>query len=60
MDRSRPKTIALGGGIAGLEAVMALADLASERTQLTLVAPTGLPPEAEVVEQPFLRASRAT
>ncbi|CAN5469486.1 hypothetical protein BH10ACT11_BH10ACT11_15660 [soil metagenome] len=49
-----PKTVVLGGGIAGLEALMALADLAGERTELTLVAPD---PDFQlrpmVVEEPF-------
>jgi sulfide:quinone oxidoreductase len=34
------KVVVVGGGVAGLEALMALRDLAEERVELTLVAPT--------------------
>jgi sulfide:quinone oxidoreductase len=50
----RPQTLIVGGGIAGLEALMALADLGTERTELTLIAPD---PDFHlkplVVEEPF-------
>ena len=39
MNPTFPQTVVLGGGIAGLEVLMALADLAAGRTELTLVAP---------------------
>ena len=54
MSRSLPITVVLGGGIAGLEATMALADLARGRTELMLVTPD---PDFQlkpmVVEEPF-------
>jgi sulfide:quinone oxidoreductase len=54
MSRSLPITVVLGGGIAGLEATMALADLARGRTDLMLVTPD---PDFQlkpmVVEEPF-------
>lgn len=54
MSESLPRTLILGGGIAGLETLLALTDLAAERTELTLVAPDPdflLKPM--VVEEPF-------
>jgi sulfide:quinone oxidoreductase len=36
---SAPRTVILGGGIAAIEALLALADLAGERTDVTLVSP---------------------
>jgi len=54
MYESVPKTVVVGGGIAGLEALMALADLAAERTELTLVAPDpDFHLKPMVVEEPF-------
>ncbi|HZA89340.1 MAG TPA: FAD-dependent oxidoreductase [Solirubrobacterales bacterium] len=48
------RTLILGGGIAGLEALLAIRDLAADRTELTLVAPD---PEFTykplIVEEPF-------
>ena len=50
----RPSTVILGGGIAGLEALLALHDLAGELTAITLVSPA---PEflykPTTVEEPF-------
>ena len=43
------KVVVAGGGIAGLEALLALADLAEDRVELTLVAP-----EPEFVYKPLL------
>ncbi len=54
MNPSLPHTVVLGGGIAGLEALMALADLAAGRTELTLVAPDpDFHLKPMVVEEPF-------
>ena len=48
------RTLIVGGGIAGLEALLALRDLAPDRTELTLIAPD---PEftykPQIVEEPF-------
>jgi sulfide:quinone oxidoreductase len=53
-DDPRPSTVILGGGIAGLETLLALHDLAGELTSLTLVSPV---PEflykPTTVEEPF-------
>src|SRR4051812_10478958 len=35
----RPRVVVVGGGIAGLETIMALRDLAGDRVDITLVAP---------------------
>jgi sulfide:quinone oxidoreductase len=52
--RAPHRTLILGGGIAGLEALLALRDLAADRTELTLVAAD---PEFTykplIVEEPF-------
>ena len=49
-----PRTVILGGGIAGLEALLALADLAGERTELTLVSPDpDFTYKPLTVEEPF-------
>jgi sulfide:quinone oxidoreductase len=37
--RSRARVVIVGGGVAGLEALLALSDLAGDRAELTLVAP---------------------
>lgn len=40
IDRDKPlRVVVAGGGVAGLEAVMALKDIAGDRAQITLVAP---------------------
>lgn len=44
----RPRVVIAGGGIAGLEAALALTDLAGDRAQLTLIAP-----EPEFVFKPL-------
>jgi sulfide:quinone oxidoreductase len=48
-DGAPGKVVIAGGGIAGLEALMALRDLAGERAEITLVAP-----EPEFVYRPWL------
>jgi sulfide:quinone oxidoreductase len=40
MRSARPKVTIVGGGVAGLEAVLALRDIAEERPELELVSPT--------------------
>jgi sulfide:quinone oxidoreductase len=54
VSNARHQTLILGGGIAGLEALLALRDLAADRTELKLVAPD---PEFVykplIVEEPF-------
>jgi sulfide:quinone oxidoreductase len=57
----RTKTLIVGGGIAGLEALLALQDLAADRTELTMVAPD---PEFTykplTIEEPFSKAPAET
>jgi len=48
-DRSRSKVVVLGGGVAGIEALLALRDMAGDRAELTLVAP-----EPDFVYKPLL------
>jgi sulfide:quinone oxidoreductase len=49
-----PRTLILGGGIAGLEALMAIRDLAPRRTEVTLVAPDPrFVYKPLIVEEPF-------
>jgi sulfide:quinone oxidoreductase len=49
-----PRTLILGGGIAGLEALLALRDLAAERTEVTLIAPDPkFTYKPLIVEEPF-------
>ncbi|MET0973371.1 MAG: FAD-dependent oxidoreductase [Thermoleophilaceae bacterium] len=49
-----PKTVILGGGIAGLEALLALRDLAPGRTEVTLIAPNSrFTYKPLIVEEPF-------
>jgi sulfide:quinone oxidoreductase len=49
-----PRTLILGGGIAGLEALLAIRDLASQRTEVTLVAPDPrFIYKPLIVEEPF-------
>lgn len=54
MSDALPQTLIVGGGIAGLEALLALTDLGEKRTELTLIAPE---PDFHlkplVVEEPF-------
>jgi sulfide:quinone oxidoreductase len=56
-DETRPKaarTLIIGGGIAGLEALLALHDLADDRADLTLVAPgPDFTYKPLAVEEPF-------
>ena len=49
-----PKTVILGGGIAGLEVLLALHDLAAGRTEVTLIAPNRrFTHKPLIVEEPF-------
>ena len=49
-----PRTLIVGGGIAGLEALLALHDLAEERANLTLVSPeSDFTYKPLLVEEPF-------
>ena len=48
MSSDRFRVVVAGGGVAGLEALLALRDLAGERVELTL-----LSPEAEFVYRPM-------
>ena len=49
-----PRTLILGGGIAGLEALLALHDLAAGRTEVTLIAPEPqFTYKPLIVEEPF-------
>src|SRR5262249_34099438 len=54
MSSDRTRVVVLGGGIAGLEALLAISDLAEDRVAATLVSPT---PEflykPLLVEEPF-------
>ena len=56
-DEAPPKaarTLIVGGGIAGLETLLALHDLADDRAELTLVAPDpDFTYKPLVVEEPF-------
>ncbi len=53
-DRTTHRTLILGGGIAGLEALLALHELAADRTELTLVAPDpDFVYKPLIVEEPF-------
>jgi sulfide:quinone oxidoreductase len=55
-DSKRPRVVIAGGGIAGLEAALALADLAGDRAQLSLVAPEpDFIYKPLTVEEPFTR-----
>ena len=48
------RVVVVGGGVAGLEALMALHDLAADRAQLTLVAPDpDFVYKPQLVEEPF-------
>lgn len=50
----RPLTVIIGGGVAAVEAALALADLAGERTEISVVAPDpDLVLKPMVVEEPF-------
>jgi sulfide:quinone oxidoreductase len=50
----RPRVVIAGGGIAGLEALLALSDLAGDRVELTLLAPQpDFVYRPLVVEEPF-------
>jgi sulfide:quinone oxidoreductase len=56
-SRSTPRTLIVGGGIAALEAAIALADLAAERTELVLVsAEPEFTYKPMTVEEPFSAA----
>jgi NADH dehydrogenase FAD-containing subunit len=49
-----PKTVILGGGIADLEVLLALHDLAAGRTEVTLIAPNSRSTyKPLIVEEPF-------
>jgi sulfide:quinone oxidoreductase len=51
---NRPRVVIAGGGIAGLEALMALSDLAGDRVAITLVAPEpDFVYKPLIVEEPF-------
>jgi sulfide:quinone oxidoreductase len=53
-DASPHDALIIGGGIAGLEALLALRDLAGDRTELTLVAPDPVfTYKPLIVEEPF-------
>lgn len=53
-DAQLPRTVILGGGIAGIEALLALHDLAEGLTEVTLVAPTpDFLYKPTTVEEPF-------
>ena len=57
VEHSKPRTVILGGGIAALEALLALADLAGERSQLILVSPEpDFVYKPLAVEEPFSHA----
>lgn len=50
----RPRVLVVGGGVAGVEALLALGDLAGERIELTLVAPEpAFLYKPLLVEEPF-------
>lgn len=53
-DGSKPRVLIVGGGIAGIEALLALEDLAADRVQVTMVAPEpDLVYKPLIVEEPF-------